>query len=303
MNTNDETNYQGQEQNQQAEVNNAEQKKVAQWQKVTISGLSGIIIGAGAMFAANAMGANEEHEDAEVEPTGDNAEANSEQTSGSIGVQVAHVNDGMSFGEAFAAARAEVGPGGAFHWHGNTYSTYIKEEWDSMSDAEKQDYANRVAPELEQHTTKPNDVADHSHQPEGTSTIDQPEVKPVLDQPQEDEAEVHFLGVEKIESEDGSNLTVGHMQINDQQVALVDMTDDEVFDVAVSDRNHDGQITEDEVVDISDAGITVEQFAEASLYESGMGIDNSDAGLQTASQDGIGEGMPDYMNDADMQPS
>lgn len=50
------------------------------------------------------------------------------------------VNDSMSFGEAFAAARAEVGPGGVFEWHGQTYNTYNAGEWNAMSDEQKADF-------------------------------------------------------------------------------------------------------------------------------------------------------------------
>lgn len=50
------------------------------------------------------------------------------------------VNNNMSFNEAFAAARKDVGPGGFFNYKGETYNTYYKEEWDSLSPADKQDY-------------------------------------------------------------------------------------------------------------------------------------------------------------------
>ena len=50
------------------------------------------------------------------------------------------VSDEMSFSEAFAAARAEVGPGGAFEWHGNVYGTFTAEEWESMTPEERQEY-------------------------------------------------------------------------------------------------------------------------------------------------------------------
>ena len=53
-------------------------------------------------------------------------------------VPVAHgVNDDMSFTEAFNTARTEVGPGGAFEWHGNIYHTYNQTEWDNMSADDK----------------------------------------------------------------------------------------------------------------------------------------------------------------------
>ena len=50
------------------------------------------------------------------------------------------VDDSMSFSEAFAAARKEVGAGGLFVWHGNTYGTYYAEEWNAMSEEEKEEY-------------------------------------------------------------------------------------------------------------------------------------------------------------------
>lgn len=53
------------------------------------------------------------------------------------GIQFATVN-ADSFNEAFAQARAQVGPGGAFEWHGQIYGTYYETEWNAMSDAEKE---------------------------------------------------------------------------------------------------------------------------------------------------------------------
>lgn len=56
-----------------------------------------------------------------------------------------HVNDEMSFGVAFAAARAEVGPGGFFVWHDRVFNTYNEEEWRALSDQDKADYWSSVA--------------------------------------------------------------------------------------------------------------------------------------------------------------
>ena len=40
------------------------------------------------------------------------------------------VSDEMSFGEAFASARAELGPGGVFQWNGEVYHTFYASELD-----------------------------------------------------------------------------------------------------------------------------------------------------------------------------
>lgn len=50
------------------------------------------------------------------------------------------VTDDMSFSEAFAAAREEVGPGGIFYHHGHAYGTYYETEWNNMSTDQKADY-------------------------------------------------------------------------------------------------------------------------------------------------------------------
>ncbi|MDR3217993.1 MAG: hypothetical protein LBU22_03290 [Dysgonamonadaceae bacterium] len=54
------------------------------------------------------------------------------------------VTDDMRFGEAFAAARAEVGPGGYFQYHDGWYGTYYKEEWAEMNPAEKTQFSAAI---------------------------------------------------------------------------------------------------------------------------------------------------------------
>jgi hypothetical protein len=60
------------------------------------------------------------------------------------GVRVAQISGGMTFDEAFADAREQVGAGGVFTWKGKLHNTYYKEEWEAMTSAERQDYHSRV---------------------------------------------------------------------------------------------------------------------------------------------------------------
>lgn len=66
--------------------------------------------------------------------------------------QATGVDDGMSFSQAFASARRELGAGGVFSWRGNLYNTYYKEEWDEMSLDEKHDFYNQVVYGQEQNS-------------------------------------------------------------------------------------------------------------------------------------------------------
>ncbi|MDR1919321.1 MAG: hypothetical protein LBQ65_06710 [Tannerellaceae bacterium] len=150
------------------------------------------------------------------------------------GVRVAQVSDDQSFGEAFADARAQVGAGGVFEWHGKAYGTYYKEEWDGMSAAEHRQYQasidyNDVLP---RHSVRP-DMAQHH-----AAT------------PLSDEVEVKVLGVEEFEYE-GNPMTVAAVEIGGEEVLFVDIDHDGDMDIAMADLNHDGAIGKGEIEDIS----------------------------------------------------
>ena len=84
--------------------------------------------------------------------------------------------------------------------------------------------------------------------------------------------------------EDGSQVTVGHLQSQGEDVYVVDVTQNGQFDILMHDDNGDGVITSDEVYDITDQNLSV-----ASLQQ------------QSAMQDGnylAQNNQPDYINDA-----
>ena len=78
------------------------------------------------------------------------------------------VIDSMSFDQAFAAARAEVGMGGLFGWHGSWYNTFLKEEWNDLSVQQRVDFTEMVTQEhlpvkpYESSTTKTATTQPHS---------------------------------------------------------------------------------------------------------------------------------------------
>ena len=59
-------------------------------------------------------------------------------------VHYAIVDDDMSFAQAFASARAQVGPGGIFYWRGGSYGTYYAEEWNHMDHGDRASYLAQV---------------------------------------------------------------------------------------------------------------------------------------------------------------
>lgn len=54
------------------------------------------------------------------------------------------VEEDMTFSEAFASAREELGSGGVFVWNNNAYSTYNKEEWEALTPEELAEYRDSL---------------------------------------------------------------------------------------------------------------------------------------------------------------
>ena len=90
------------------------------WRKVAIGGVTGILLGASGAAVASTL----KNQPAEETSEEQNHPAETNEIDVATGVK-----DSMSFGDAFAAARSEVGPGGVFHWRGNVYNTYYEKEW------------------------------------------------------------------------------------------------------------------------------------------------------------------------------
>jgi hypothetical protein len=61
-----------------------------------------------------------------------------------ITAQDCGITSNMTFGQAFAHARTELGRGAVFAWHGKLYNTFYKEEWLAMSLEERQEFMNCI---------------------------------------------------------------------------------------------------------------------------------------------------------------
>lgn len=219
------------------------------------------------------------------------------------GVRIAQVNDEASFSQAFADARAQVGPGGAFEWRGHVYSTYYEEEWNNMSAEERANYQSKIDYETVAGEPTPS-------KPTSTTSIEEvSEVKPEVETAPEEttnaepamaantemvdeqsqQGGIKVLGVEAVVDPQGNPMTVAAIEIDNDQALLVDVDNNGMMDVIMVDENHDGQISENEIYDASEA-----QIATADLQHHMAA--SQDPGMLMASNDG----MPDYMNDADV---
>lgn len=276
------------------------------WKKVAVGTGTGIVFGAATTLLTSAA----------ITPSDNDGEDNTNEEHSASHTTDQHplvddsismatcVDEEMSFSQAFAAARAEVGPGGAFEWHGQIYGTYTAEEWDHMSAEERMEYNDHFA------WSSHNDQSNHTAQTAATTTTSTDEVSVVShetaphdttpensSQAQEShiaedvtsgdevvvvdhaETDVQVLGV--VHDVD-SDMNIGAMTVDGQEVVLIDVDNDQVFDVIASDINGDGQLQENEMADISDQNLTVNDLG---------GITNPNANLMASNED------IDYINE------
>lgn len=230
------------------------------WKPVTISGITGILMGAGSVLAARELTTGNEEAVAEAES--------------SDGLKEMTVDDSMSFKDAFDMARNELGPGGLFHWRGNIFNTYTSDEWNAMSHEDKEQFAQEVNPEV-----SPEDVdtdlmaeaeVDEVAADEDVAVADETEeVRVVADQTtsdndvamasaeviedalnETDDDDVRVIGYGDIDLVNGNTVTVEELEINGQRVAVIDMDKDGVGDIAMSDLNHNNHADEGEIIDL-----------------------------------------------------
>lgn len=245
---------------------NAKQIVRENWKPVTISGMTGILMGAGSMYATQRL-------------TTDSATVveSSEQP-----LHEASVEGCKSFREAFQTARAELGAGGVFRWHGNIYNTYTAEEWNAMSKEEKNLFAQRVKPEVSpadidtNQITKQESAADEDVQVASVQQEDPvAKAQVVADEAGEVQSDddVRVIGFGDVNLADGRSVTVEELEINGQRVAVIDVDKDGVGDFAMSDLNHNQRADEGEVIDLHTGDVISFQNDQTSMDDSAADVD------------------------------
>lgn len=210
------------------------------------------------------------------------------------GVRVAQVDDNASFSQAFADARAQVGPGGVFEWHGRVYGTYYKDEWDNMTVEQKHeyqasiDYKDVISDEsMAQHH---NDMAQHNavhhesnvhhtsyHHQEATA---KPETLNDTQDVSSDDVDVQVLEVGQTDlNGDGIPENAAVLEVNGHEVLIVDIDQDGIADAALCDVDNDGQV---EIADLSGENIAMPEQSAGDAYMAQA------------------DSAPDYMNDANV---
>ena len=254
------------------------------WKHVILGGVPGILIGAGLVYAGKANAANHKNEEL-AEQQSVNV-PDSEQQINNVpenGLPVAKLHNELSFGEAFAQARAEVGSGGVFIWHGGIYNTYTVEEWNAMTPQQKIDFAHQVNPEY------------HAHDiPTPTDAHPEVVVHVVVDGTPEQTS--NSIDVSIVEKQVAHNFDmgedvhiVGYANAAGHLVVGYDATGDGQADVAIIDVDNNFRPSDDDV-------IMDNQGNKATLGELNNEQDSNH--LVSEENPDVAPDMPDYMNDA-----
>ncbi len=201
------------------------------------------------------------------------------------GVRIAQVNDDYSFSQAFSEARAQVGLGGVFEWRGRMYGTYYEEEWNNMSTEDRANFQSKI--DYQSVADKP---ATNITPSLTTTTKTEPVIEAnaeMVDEQSQDGLKV--LGVETVVAPQGIQMTIAGIEFEEEQALLVDVDNNGVVDVILVDENNDGQVSENEIYDISEVGVRTAYLQQqmVATYPPDLYMVN-------------GEDMPDYINDTDI---
>ena len=220
-----------------------ESKRSSRVKKVAgVAGVAAAGVASGVVFTSMASGVK-----ADQTTQADAAQADAAQAAHTAvpagNVKVAEVSDDMSFDEAFASARKQVGAGGVFEWRGKLYGTYYKNEWDAMSQADKDQYAANVfgTPQAKVHNEK-KDMPEVGSGEDGKYNIQQ------------------VYGATTVTDDDGNPMTMVGAKVNGHNAILCDINQDDKIDAMVIDANDDGQITEDEIIPVPQGSVLVSEL-------------------------------------------
>ena len=204
------------------------------------------------------------------------------------------VTDNMSFNQAFAAARREVGAGGVFEWRGGVYGTYYADEWKNFSPEYRQSFSNyHYDIEHEQQPVTPNPTPGVISGGE-SATINVNVNINVADGTGEGTGEGHDVTV--INELAGQKIDIVSTVIEGQDVSFIDTNLDGNYDVVVINESPGSDLS----VFPFEEGFTIDDINEIKTAYSGT-AENSVGNVTTYNVNyDPSNDIADFNNDADI---
>lgn len=111
---------------------------------------------------------------------------------------------------------------------------------------------------------------------------------PIPENTETNDSEVRVVGVQAVQNEDGSQAIVAGLELDGDRALVVDVNSDGTMNLFIHDDNGDGQISDEEIHDITADNVSTQAVLDDYAIQAGH------EDLYMANND-----MPDYMNDAD----
>lgn len=300
------------------------------WKTVTIGGVAGILMGGGAFLATQYLDAAETNEPHKHDDNQDHQDNSNHQDHPDLGrtdhpvghdAAISHgAYDDMSFADAFDAARTEVGSGGLFQWHGAVFNTYTVDEWNSLSDAERQQFADNVHTEVDANHVDTHSIADASVSHDSQVDDVSDDNYNIADNHVMDDAERHQIdpnvnivsdntdhqGIDFAELEGDGVRIIAEQEVDGHIAVIYDENGDDNIDFAIVDVDDSHDITPADVLVTEEGSITVGDYVEQVSKEQELmvlvdNVDDDSHNIPTvdelAQNNGMDDGMVDYMND------
>jgi hypothetical protein len=204
------------------------QKEVLMSSGVAFAGLAA---GAGAFTMLSFSEAPESVDDGEVQNEESNEESIVIEVDSPIAASSGASSGSISFNQAFADARAELGPGGLFVWEGDLYHTYTASEWNSMSNEERLEFSSSITVQnadggsstTSSHVTIENTPADTAPSANSNSSSNSNESA---------ESDFDIVGYD-LDNDGAADLYVFDIDENGVPDILIDSTGDGVFNQVI----------------------------------------------------------------------
>lgn len=243
----------------------------ADWKAVTIGGLTGIFFGVASSVGTNIYAATKRGEEKaaeNIDPKNDEIQQEvvaksapkakpvekttpekDEEPVDDVTVEE-DVQVEVSFEDAFNQAREVQGPGGLFVWDGKVCTTYTEEEWNSLTETQREEFAMN-AKNFTEDGKEAVDVQTVDDPIDYNTVIAETEPDNTNNQTASEDVDVQIIGSKTVTLPNGQVVDMTHARIKDEDVAIIDVDQDGIGDIAMADLNHNGIPDEGEIIDLN----------------------------------------------------
>ena len=241
----------------------------------------------------------------DVDETGQTAPSPASHLQGQEMPVATGVEDSMSFNQAFAAARQEVGAGGLFVWHGNTYGTYYANEWNAMTPEEHNQYwadVHHTTSGINEEIAQNDEGTDVNADPASVSDPDELDDNGLATAEPDELGDDNLATAEPDEPDDDGLAVVEPVELDDDGLATVEpdeLGDDDLATVEPVELDDDGLVAVEPVESDEDLDFDIDEpIVTEPTDDDSFGSVDLDEGMDLGSDDFLIPDEVDLLDDA-----